>query len=202
MDGMICFSVVILTALYFTAGAQNTSKIKWLSFDQVEGLKSDKPHKKIVTYLYTDYCSYCRKMDLSTFQNEYIAHYLNENFIPIKLNAQYKKDINFNEQLFKPDKSGYHELAIALSLGDLGFPTLVFMDEENQIIQPIQSYQSVDELERIMFYFANDLYKNTPWNEFVSRFKPTNSKPRIEMPKQDVFIPAPNNATVIKKSNR
>ena len=119
---------------------------------------------------------------ISTFQNEFISHYLNENFYPIRFNAQHKKDVVFNDQLFKLDKSGYHELAIALSMGDLGVPTLVFLDEANQIIQPISGYQTVDELERIMFYFANDMYKTTPRNEFVQHYKPSNTKPRANMP--------------------
>ncbi len=160
-------------------------KIKWLSFEQAEQsekTEKEKSPKKIMVDLYTDNCGWCKKMDLSTFQNEFISHYLNENFYPIRFNAQHKKDVVFNDQLFKLDKSGYHELAIALSMGDLGVPTLVFLDEANQIIQPISGYQTVDELERIMFYFANDMYKTTPWNEFVQHYKPSNTKPRANMP--------------------
>lgn len=185
-----------------TAYAQNATKIKWLSFDQVEALRLENPRKKIMVDLYTDNCAFCRKLDLSTFQNEFISHYLNENFFPVRFNAQHKKDIIFDKKLFKLDNSGYHELAIVLSLGDLGFPTLVFLDEDNQIIQPIQGYQTVDELERIMYYFANDIYLNTPWNEFVSRFKPTNSKPKMEFHKSEMIPPslAPS-AEPIKKKN-
>lgn len=160
----------------------HSSKIKWLDFETAEKVgKSAKMPKKIIVDLYTDNCGWCKKMDLSTFQNEFIAHYLNENFYPIRFNAQQRKDVSFNDQVFKLDKSGFHELAIALSMGDLSFPTLVFLDEENQIIQPIQGYQTVDDLERILFYFANDLYLTKPWNEFVRVYKPTNSKPILIM---------------------
>lgn len=201
VDSGFCFLVMIISTV--TAYAQNNTKIKWLSFEQVEAQRVEQPRKKIMVDLYTDNCAFCRKLDLSTFQNEFISHYLNENFFPIRFNAQSKKDIIFDKKLFKLDNSGYHELAIVLSLGDLGFPTLVFLDEDNQIIQPIQGYQTVDELERIMYYFANDVYLNTPWNEFVSRFKPTNSKPKMEFHHKSELVPPAiiPSAETIKKKN-
>ncbi len=175
--------LLILSIGVLSTHAQNlhTSKIKWIDFEHAEkSAKSAKTPKKIMVDLYTDNCGWCKKMDLSTFQNEFISHYLNENFYPIRFNAQHRKDVSFNDQIFKSDKSGFHELAIILSMGDLSFPTLVFLDEQNQIIQPIQGYQTVDDLERIMFYFANDLYLTKPWNEFVLQYKPTNSKPILD----------------------
>lgn len=184
-------------------------KIKWLTFEEAElEARQAKAPRKLLVELYTDKCGWCKKMDLSTFQNEFIAHYVNENFYPVKFNAELRKDIHFNSQIFKLDKSGYHELAIALTMGDLAFPTLVFLDEDYQIIQPIQGYQTVDELERIMFYFANNMHKTTPWNTFVQHYQPTNSKPRIETrgePDHLLIIPVPppskSKGEVIKKKN-
>jgi thioredoxin-related protein len=198
----IFLSVFVLSL--FSGAAQNyaVSKIKWLSVEEVDQQqRSNKQPKKIMIDLYTDNCGWCKKMDFSTFQNEFISHYLNENFIPVRFNAQAKKEISFNQQTFKLDKSGYHELAIALSLGDLGFPTLVFLDESNQIIQPIQGYQTVDELEKIMYYFANDLYKNTPWNEFVQHFKPTNSKPKKDHGRMETYPSSSPLTEQVKKKN-
>lgn len=191
-----CFSFVLVGLPGIRAQVnhdQHLSKIKWMTFEQVTTVtKSSKTPKKIIVDLFTDKCGYCKKMDLSTFQNEFISHYMNENFYPVKFNAETKSDIQFNDQVFHLDRSGFHELAIDLSMGDLVFPTLVFLDEENQIIQPIQGYQTVDDLERIMVYFANDFYKNTPWNEFTRRYKPTNSRPVIDV--------NPNGETVKKKN--
>ncbi|MEP7321628.1 MAG: DUF255 domain-containing protein [Saprospiraceae bacterium] len=190
--------IVLLTLNAAVVFSQNlhSSKVQWTTFEQAEKMaKSTKSPKKIMVDLYRDNCGWCKKMDLSTFQNEYISHFMNENFYPIRFNAEDKKNITFNDNLFKFDKSGFHELAIALSLGDLGFPTLVFLDEENQIIQAIPGYKTVDELERIMYFFANDFYKSTPWNEFVQKYKATNSRPVLE-PGDPM-----NNVEVIKKKN-
>lgn len=193
--------VISLNASQIFSQNLHTSKVQWLTFEQAEKMaKSTKTPKKIIVDLYTDNCGWCKKMDLSTFQNEYISHFMNENFYPVRFNAEHKKDVQFNNTVFKLDKTGYHELAIALSMGDLGFPTLVFLDEANQIIQPIQGYQTVDELERIMYYFSNDLYRmDTPngisWNEFVQKYKPTNSKPY-----QSGIVDQFNDVKMIKKN--
>ncbi|MEP7267332.1 MAG: thioredoxin fold domain-containing protein [Saprospiraceae bacterium] len=194
----VCISFFCFWAVLGNTQNLAAPKIRWMSFEQVTQDQNErKTPKKIMVDLFTDNCGWCRKMDISTFQNEFISHYLNENFYPVRFNAQYKKDIKFNNETFKLDPSGFHELAITLSLGDLGFPTLVFLDEENQIIQPIQGYQTVDDLEKIMFYFANDLYKSTPWNDFVEHFKPTNSKPRID----PMMQMEKSNIEMIKKKN-
>lgn len=205
---IFCLLTYVITV---SAQVAIAPKIKWLSFEEAEWeAKQAKTPRKLLVELYTDKCGWCKKMDLSTFQNEFIAHYVNENFYPVKFNAELRKDIHFNSQVFKLDKSGYHELAIALTMGDLAFPTLVFMDEEYQIIQPIQGYQTVDELERIMFYFANNMHKTTPWNTFVQHYQPTNSKPRVEAraePDHLLIIPVPvpppakSKGEVIKKKN-
>ncbi len=185
------FLIFSFTSLNLGAQNLHNSKIKWVDFESAEkASKSTKTPKKIMVDLYTDNCGWCKKMDLSTFQNEFIAHYLNEKFYPIRFNAQQRKDVSFNDQIFKLDKSGYHELAIALSLGDLSMPTLVFLDEANQIIQPIPGYQNVDDLERILHYFANDIYLKQPWYEFVRLYKPTNSKPTIMIEPEKITIEA------------
>ena len=54
--------------------------------------------------------------------------------------------------------------------GRLSFPTVVFLDEEMKVIQPIPGYQDPKSMELIVTYFAGDYYKDTPWQKYTSLY--------------------------------
>ncbi|MEH0155351.1 thioredoxin fold domain-containing protein [Limibacter armeniacum] len=152
--------------------AQN-GKIQWLSFEQAveKGKKDPKP---IIVDVYTDWCGYCKKMDKTTFQDEKIASYINENFYAVKFNAESKQPIKFQNQTYEyvgQGKKGVHELAYALLQGKMSYPTIVFLDEEFRLIQPIPGFMTRENLHPILTFFEGDDYKNTPWEEYTKQYK-------------------------------
>jgi len=132
--------------------------------------------KKIVIDVYTDWCGWCKKMDKSTFQKTQIANYLNENYYPVKLNAEQKEVINFAGQEFKYVNKGrsksYHEFALAVTRGQLSYPTVVFIDEDLNIIQSIPGFRTAHEFEMIMTYFGNNRHKEEPWSTYQNNYVP------------------------------
>ena len=61
-------------------------EISWNSFDQ--GIaRSKSESKKIYLHFYAAWCGACRIMENKTFQDPAVIAYINENFIPIKVNA-------------------------------------------------------------------------------------------------------------------
>ena len=119
-------------------------------------------------------------MEKETFGERHIADYLNENYYAVKFNAQSKEDITFKGKKYKyvpgPGNRGYHQLAAELTRGQLGYPTIVFLDEEMNLIQPIQGYKNPDIFEAIINYFGQNYHKKMPWNNFKKSYKPYNSK--------------------------
>ena len=146
------------------------SKVNWLTWEEaVELSKVEK--RKFFVDVYTDWCGWCKKMDKATFQKPDIAKYLNENYYPIKFNAEQKGDISLNDKLYKfvkSGKNGYHELAVEITYGKLSYPTIVFLDENAKVIQPISGYKDAPMFKKIMSYFAEDHFKTTPWKKYVA----------------------------------
>src|SRR5436190_11818616 len=74
--------------------------VKWLTFEQaIELNKKDK--KQIFIDVYTTWCGPCKMMDKYTFADSAVAIILNTHFYPVKLNAEQREDIKFDNNTFK-----------------------------------------------------------------------------------------------------
>lgn len=161
---------ISLLLLLAFAGWMNpaSSQIQWLSWEEAQARNNKEPRKMIVD-VYTQWCGWCKKMDKATFEQPDIAAYINKNYYAIKFDAETRNDIQFNDRVFKfvrSGTSGYHELAAEITFGKLSYPTIVFLDEQLNVIQPIPGYKDPVSLDKIMKYFAEDYYKTTPWKKY------------------------------------
>jgi thioredoxin-related protein len=148
-------------------------KVKWLTFEEAAALMEKNP-KKIFIDVYTDWCGWCKVMDKNTFSDEKIAKYLNENFYPVKLNAEQREDIVFRGHTFKfvaNGSRGYHELAAALLNGKLSYPSVVYLDENFQIIMPVPGYNPPQEFEKQMTFVGEDHFKTIRWDDYSKNYK-------------------------------
>ncbi|WP_421764837.1 thioredoxin family protein [Ekhidna sp.] len=152
-----------------------TNEVKWLTFEEAMALHEKEPRKLIID-LYTDWCGWCKVMDKNTYTNPVIATYINENFYPIKFNAEQKEPVEFNGHTFEflPDagRKGTHSIAYAVTGNNLsGYPMTVFMDEELRIIQPISGYLKPNQMEPILKFIGGEHYKTTKWADFKKNHK-------------------------------
>lgn len=157
-----------------TSFQEDTTHINWMTWEEAMLLSESEP-RKILLDVYTEWCYWCKRMDESTFQDTSIAAYVNEHFYPVKFDAEQKQDIEFKGKVYKfikSGKKGFHELAAVLLNGRLSFPTLVFLDQEHNVIQSIVGYKTPGQFEKIATYFAGDHFKKTPWSTFKKNFKP------------------------------
>jgi len=136
------------------------SPVNWMSFEEaVEKSKTEK--KKVFIDVYTDWCGWCKVMDKNTFSQADIAQYLNENFYPVKLDAEQKEDIEFRGTTYKFVSSGsrgYHQLAAALLQNKLSYPTFVILNEDFQIINITPGYQKPEPFHKIISFYSEEAY--------------------------------------------
>ncbi|MDA8685859.1 DUF255 domain-containing protein [Robiginitalea sp.] len=145
-------------------------EVTWMSWDEAVALSAtDTNPKKIFVDVYTDWCGWCKKMDKDTFQNPEVAAYMSANFYMVKLDGEGKDEIDFKgkKYSFVPSgRNGYHELAAALLQGRLSYPTVVFLDEEFQMLSPVPGYQKPEPFLSIARYFAENIYKEKDWKAY------------------------------------
>src|SRR6187431_2557636 len=147
------YLLVIFLAASVSVFAQQTHEgaVKWMTFEQA--LEKSKTEKRPVFIdVYTDWCGWCKVMDKNTFNDPKIAKLLNENFYAVKFNGEQKENVVFNGTTYKfiaSGRNGYHELAAALLNNQLSYPTVVFLDEGFNMIQPLPGYRKPEEFHMI-----------------------------------------------------
>jgi uncharacterized protein YyaL (SSP411 family) len=163
---------ISLVSIVFAFGANAQTPVKWYTIEEAFAMTKKEP-RKIVIDVYTDWCSWCKVMDSKTFSNKIIADYMNKNFYPVKFNAEQKTDVALNGKIYKfiPSGSkGYNELAAELLNGQLGYPSVVFLDENTKMIQPVQGYIKAKEFDGIIRFIGDDVYKTTKWEDFQAGY--------------------------------
>ncbi len=128
--------------------ASENNGINWYGYD--DGMATGKKEgKKVLISFYADWCTYCKKMDRETFSDGEVATYMNENFIPIKLNSDIEK------QLSKEFRVN-------------GLPTTWFVDESGEKIQALPGYLSREMFLAFMKYIQSDSYRDISFRRYMS----------------------------------
>jgi thioredoxin-related protein len=152
-----------------TVRPTETKHINWLTIQQAYALTQKKP-KKFVVDVYTDWCGWCKVMDRETFSKPAIVDYVNENYYPVRFNAEQTGDVTLGQNTFKYVSSsggkGVHELAAALLRNQLSYPTTVFLDEKFNLIQPIAGYLEPRTFHQIVTYFGNNYHQKEPFDKY------------------------------------
>jgi thioredoxin-related protein len=153
--------------------SQDNKNVKWYTFEEAVELAKKNP-KKLFIDVYTDWCGWCKVMDRNTFEHPVISTYLNENFYPVKFNAESTKPVKFSGKTFINEGTGLqrnpHQLAIALLQGQMAYPSVAYMNEDLQLLTAVPGYFTPEELEPIIKFFGENSYKKISYEEFRKNF--------------------------------
>lgn len=130
---------------------QNFAQLNTHTFEEAEKLSIGNP-KPFVIFIHTDWCKICKMMENTTFKNKEVIQNLNDNFYFISFNAEDKKEIKFNKNIFKfkpkGTNSGIHELAELLS--NQTYPTITILHPDYSIVTQIESFAKSKTLLKIL----------------------------------------------------
>ncbi len=154
-------------------------KINWMSMNEALAAQKKEP-KKIFMDVYTDWCGPCKLLDKRTFQNKDVAEYVNKNYYAVKFNAEGTEEVQYNNFTYtnpnhNPDRKGrnsQHFFANALKIS--GYPSMVFFDENGNLIAPVVGFKTAQQLELYLKMIHKNDYKKltTPeaWKKYEKSF--------------------------------
>lgn len=169
-------NIITLILLVVSACFVQAQEINWMSMNEALEAQEKEP-RKIIMDAYTTWCGPCKMLDKNTFSNKDVIEYINENYYAVKFNAEGEEKIHYKENEFTnpgfdPEKKGRnstHQFALAMRVS--GYPTLVFFDEEAQLIAPVTGYRTPQQLELYLKLFATDDYKNLNSKEAFTEYE-------------------------------
>jgi len=102
-----------------------------------------------------------------------IADILNTKYYAVKFNAEGNEPVNFQGRQFINDgKLGEtHQLAYALLQGQMGYPSIVFLTANSELITPVSGYRTPVQIEPMLMYFAGTSWQKQSFEDFLKTFK-------------------------------
>lgn len=167
---------------FFVASFSFAQDVEWMTMNEAFEAQKENP-KPIIVDMYTTWCGPCKIMDKNTLQHEKVSAFINENYYAVKFNAEGTEEVNYNDFTYtnpnykasRKGRNSQHLFAHALKIN--GYPSIVFFDENGQVIAPVVGYQSPTQLEIYLKMISNDDYKRLTtaeaWKEYRDNFEHT-----------------------------
>lgn len=151
------------TKLDMKSSHNEGEKINWYSF--TEGIaKAKKENKYVFIDFYTDWCGYCKKLDKETYSNEKVYKYMNDKFVPIKVNAESDEKVIF-------DGKPITKAELARSFSVASYPSMFFMETEKKSIGQLPGFVSAKDFLTIASYVGSNAFKTKSIDEYKKTFR-------------------------------
>jgi thioredoxin-related protein len=153
-----------------------SAQVNWMTMDEALAAQQKEP-RKILLKAYTPWCSNCKWMDKYSFSKKDIASFINENYYPVKFDAEgteiiHYKGATYSNPMKQRNDRSQHEFAGFMRIFE--YPTLVFFDEQGTVINPVPGKMGPKKLEIYITMLAGDVYKSITtgqkWQEYQQNF--------------------------------
>jgi thioredoxin-related protein len=167
---------LFLTALLLCCAFAKAQSVDWMTMDEALEAQKSEP-KKILVKFYTDWCPNCKWMNEHSFAQPKIAQFINENYYPVAFNAEGTEVVHYKGAVYDNPRAtngrrSSHEFAGMLRVNE--YPTLVFFDEQGNIINPVPGRMGPKKLEIYITMLAGSVYKDITtmkrWEEYQANF--------------------------------
>ncbi len=131
----------------FAQEIKGSTGIAWQPYE--EGLAMAKRlNKHVVLYFSADWCTYCAKLEATTFKDKQVQAYLSDYFVSISV------DTDKNTALMEQWKVR-------------GLPTIWFLKPDNSKIDSLPGYVDSDYFLKVLRYIQSGNYEKMNFNEFM-----------------------------------
>ena len=163
---------LLLPLLLIVISSTVSAQIEWISWEEAIEKSKTEP-KKILVDVYTEWCGWCKRMDKTSFQDDEVVAYVQQNFYAVKLDAEQQATINYDGHQFDYDETvgrrGVHQLAVALLDGRMSYPSIVYLDDEQHRITISPGFKPAENLLHELRYIGGEHYTSSTFEDFLKQ---------------------------------
>jgi len=141
-----------------STGKKEQVQPKWREFGA--GMQeAEAEEKPVIVDVYTSWCGWCKRMDKTTYADENVNDYMEETFVPIKMNAESK-----DRTSYAGEEYSYNQIAKGFRI--TGYPTTLFLQADGSHITTVPGYLKPEQFLTVLRFIGDGHYKEKTFEEF------------------------------------
>ena len=152
---------LLLNSQSSSSASEPGSSLSWKSFDEGAALASQ-TNKKLLVDVYTDWCTWCKKMDSDVYTDKAVIDVLNESFILVKLNAESDKTVRY-------EGKSLSETEFARAVGVTGYPSTLFFESSGKPITLLPGFVTAPKFVPVLRYIGENHYQAVSFQEYLAK---------------------------------
>lgn len=169
--------LVILLAVIFFFGLKSYFKIDEQKPEEIEGTKplalnwlsyteglalAENENKYVLIYFYTDWCSWCKKMDKEVFSDKEIIETMSQNYVSIRINTEAESKVVENgKEITERELAKLYQVS--------GVPAIWFLESDRKRIAPLPGYVAPQQFKIVLNYIGEGWYKSISFEEYLEK---------------------------------
>lgn len=152
--------LLLSLSIAFVSVASLSKEPQWKKFN--DGMaQAKKTGKKVLIDVYTDWCSWCKKMDANTYSNPKVQEYLQKNYILVKLNPEKDGDVQYDGKKFSAAE-------FSQGMGITGYPATLFLKSSGEPITILPGYAEADMFMHVISFIGEDHYVTKKFADYLA----------------------------------
>ena len=132
--------------------------------EDVEEAKESNKH--VMLFMSLDFCPYCTKMLNDNFiEGAKNQKYIQNNFDVIGINIKGSRELVIDEDTTMTEKEYADFLKVQYT------PTIIFLDQKNEVLVRLNGYRSVQNFKLVLDFVKNKEYKNMSLTQYLDKVK-------------------------------
>ncbi len=149
--------------------AGHPRELAWRNWDT--GLReANATRRPVLVDVYTDWCTWCKRMDRDVYSRNDVRDYLSRRFVPVRLDAEAQDDANYEGKT-------YTQRSLAARFRVNGYPTTIFLNSGGEHLVNVPGYVPADRFLMVLRYIGDGhMDRGVSWEDYVKAAPPPGEK--------------------------